>query len=104
MTSSNGYRSLSGTRRERSSSSAAWRLTARPTCHGLSVNLRIPGTKPTVDTVIDRAPMPITAIIRRSDSNTLSKLASDSPIPMNTTLVTRPGTPGMPPVRRKAAA
>ena len=57
-----------------------------------------------MDTVIDRAPMPITAIMRRSDSDTLSKLASGSPIPMNTTLVTRSGTPGIPPERRKAAA
>ena len=56
-----------------------------------------------MDTVIDRAPMPITAIMRRSDSDTL-KLASGSPIPMNTTLVTRSGTPGIPPERRKAAA
>jgi hypothetical protein len=74
------------------------------TGHGLSVKRRIPGTKPTVDTVIDRAPMPITAIMRRSDSDTLSKLAIGSPIPMKTTLVTRPGTPVMAPVRRKAEA
>ena len=36
-----------------------------------SASRRIPGTTPTVETVIERAPMPITSIIRRSDSRTL---------------------------------
>ena len=51
-----------GTSDVRSWSSAAWRLIARYTGHGSSVRRLIPGTMPTVETVIDRAEMPITSI------------------------------------------
>ena len=67
-----GYLLLIGTNDVRNSSSAAWRLTARFTGHGSSARRLIPGTTPTVDTVIDRAEMPMTSIIRRSASRTRS--------------------------------
>ena len=53
-----GYRSFGGTSCERSSSFAAWKLTASPTCGCASVRCSMPGTSPTVETVTCRAPRP----------------------------------------------
>ena len=60
-----------GTSFVRSDGMVEWRLTARFTGHGSSISFRIPGTNPTVLTVIDRADMPITSVILRIDSMVL---------------------------------
>ena len=77
--------------RSRSSSVAAWKLTASPTCGARSARRSMPGTMPTVLTVRCRAPMPAAPVSRSSESNTWRSFAIGSPIPMNTTFVRRCG-------------
>mmetsp|Transcript_29603 Transcript_29603/g.74030 ORF Transcript_29603/g.74030 Transcript_29603/m.74030 type:complete len:259 (-) Transcript_29603:69-845(-) len=54
-----------------------------------SANLRISGTRPTVEMVMWREPIPRSLRIRRTASITASKLRNGSPIPMKTTLLSR---------------
>ena len=67
--------------------------TANVTPRRSSASLRIAGARPTVDTVTARAEIPnpsgAGAVIRRTAASTLEKLASGSPMPMNTTLDNR---------------
>ena len=85
----------------RSSSNGACSDSASVTGTSSVHSLRIAAGRPTVDTVILRAPMPRphSALIVRIACVTLAKFASGSPMPMNTTFDTRP-TPSSRPSRQ----
>ncbi len=82
MSSGSGWRRSTGMISARTSETGAWSETASPNCSGRSAISRMPGTRPTVETVIRRAPTPKPSWITSSDRKTASRLAKGSPIPM----------------------
>ena len=90
MTSGRGWRFSSGISSRRSSLVGAWSERARRNCSGRRASSWIPGTTPTVETVMRRAPTsyPWFRIVR--DGWTALRLESGSPIPMYTMLVIGP--------------
>ena len=73
----------------RRSSWAACKLTARVTGNGRSASRRIPGTRPTVDTVRWRAERPNSSCTAVIAGQSASSLARGSPMPITTTFESR---------------
>ena len=84
-----GIRLRRGMRRSRSSWFGACSDTARVLCSLAPASRSIAPRTPTVDMVMWRAPIPTSALSASCARSTLGTLSSGSPIPMNTTLVTR---------------
>ena len=89
-TSPRGYRFSRGMSWRRSPASGEWSERARRNCSSRSASSRIPGTTPTVDTVMRRAPTPYPWFRMVRDGWTDFRLARGSPIPMYTMLVMAP--------------
>mmetsp|Transcript_1337 Transcript_1337/g.2920 ORF Transcript_1337/g.2920 Transcript_1337/m.2920 type:complete len:227 (-) Transcript_1337:612-1292(-) len=76
-------------RRSRRSWSGACSDTARVLCRRAPANRSSDRGTPTVEMVMCRAPMPTSALSASCARRTLGMLSNGSPIPMNTTFVTR---------------